>query len=1015
MNKLTKLSRAIVAIAMMLAVSLPSLAHDFEVDGIYYNILEEEEVVEVAQLADDIKSHYEIVIPDDITFDGITYYITKIGDNAFANCTSTYIQLPSTLEIIGNYAFSNCSLSSIQLPSTLKTIGEFAFYDCDNLKAITIPENVETINESAFKYCTNLEIVNFNAKNCNKMGSSNAEVFCLCPITTLNIGDSVTRIPSYAFRNCSRLTEVTIPNSVTTIDQEAFWNCKNLNNVVIPETVKFIGNNAFAQCSNLNSITIPNSIKSIGSYAFYLCENLSGKLEVNASIIREYAFQACKNLTEVTIGNISNNEIKINNSAFSLCSSLKKVTIGKNVTELGAEIFRSCPQLNTIVYEADSCIATKADITYNLKDYTLIIGNCVKYLPNNCFNNGVPSRIISLNTQPPTGDNAAFSNTSKYNSTLYIPKGSYAAYWSAPVWQDFKNIKEIEQVATAISSPENMGLTLNNSVKLEAILMPTNTTITTLYWETSNPEVATVDQEGNVTAVANGKATITAMTIDGSELSASCEVKIGMQDVESISISQKSAELKPNEMLNLNCTVIPENATNKAITWTSDNTSIAVVRTNSDGSATVLAVAPGIANITATTNDGTNLSDTCVVKVLKLAESITLNKTTSAINTGEIIDLNATVLPDDADYKNVTWATSDEALATVKDNGNGTATISAINPGVVTITATTADGSNLSASCEITITKLAESITLDKTTAEMLVNEEETLTATILPDNTSYKVVTWTSSDESLATVKDNGDGTATITAINPGVVIITATTADGSNLSASCEITITKLAESITLDKTTAEMLVDEEETLTATVLPENSSNKAVTWASSDETLATVQDNGDGTATITAVNPGVVTITATTADGSNLSASCEITITKLAESITLDKTTATAFEGEIIEITATILPDNTSDKTVAWTISDESVATLKDNGDGSATISVIKVGITTVTASTTDGSNLSATCEISGLSGISNISIDGNNDEKRYDVHGRLLSKPTPGINIIKMSDGSTRKEWVK
>ena len=707
-----------------------------------------------------------------------------------------------------------------------------------------------------------------------------ASAFCDCNLTSIYIPNSVVSINYDAFKNCSNLTGcLVIPNSVTSIGDHAFNGCSKLTgDLVIPNSVISIGKNAFTACSGLTSLTIGTSVTSIGTYAFY----------------------GCTGLTSLIVGN--------------------------SVTSIEMLAFSGCSSLKNIYYNATNCTSSKK-IQLECSN-SAIISKEVTNIPDNFNTSGQLGNVmISLSTAPPTCGTNSFTSTTKTKTTLYVPKDCYAAYWSAPVWQDFTTIKGIEQVATAISLPESMELTLNNSVKIEATLTPTNTTITTLYWETSNPEVATVDQEGNVTAVANGKATITAMTIDGSELSTSCEVKIGIQDVESISISQKSAELKPNEMLNLNCTVIPENATNKAITWTSDNTSIAVVRTNSDGSATVLAVAPGIANITATTNDGTNLSDTCVVKVLKLAESITLNKTTSAINTGEIIDLNATVLPDDADYKNVTWATSDETLATVKDNGNGTATISAINPGVVTITATTADGSNLSASCEITITKLAESITLDKTTAEML----------------------------------------------------------------------------------------VDEEETLTATVFPENSSNKAVTWASNDETLATVQDNGDGTATITAVNPGVVTITATTADGSNLSASCEITITKLAESITLDKTTAAAFEGEIIEITATILPDNTSDKTVAWTISDESVATLKDNGDGSATISVIKVGITTVTASTTDGSNLSATCEISGLSGISNISIDGNNDEKRYDVHGRLLSKPTPGINIIKMSDGSTRKEWVK
>ena len=441
-----------------------------------------------------------------------------------------------------------------------------------------------------------------------------------------------------------------------------------------------------------------------------------------------------------------------------------------------------------------------------------------------------------------------------------------------------KNIKEIAYIAETISLPTSIDLALNSSTQLMATKTPTNTTITTLFWESSNPEVAKVDQDGNVTAVANGKATITVYTIDGSELSASCEVKVGIKEVESIIINQTSAELKPNEMLNLSCSILPEDATNRTYTWSSSNTAVAVVRTNSDGSATVLAVSPGITTITATTNDGTNLSDTCVVKVLRLAESITLDKTTASVNTDNIIDITATILPDDADYKNVTWSISDETLATIKTNENGSVSVSAINPGVVTVTATTVDGSNLSASCEITITKLAESIALDKEKISMVTGHEETLVATVLPDNTSNKSVTWTLSDTTLATLKDNGDGTASITAINPGVINVTVTTTDGTELFASCEITIIQLATSISLDKETISIEEGKSEILTATVMPDNTSNKIVEWSSSDESIATVVDNNDGTAAITVHKKGVATITATTTDGSNLTATCSVT-----------------------------------------------------------------------------------------------------------------------------------------
>ena len=380
---------------------------------------------------------------------------------------------------------------------------------------------------------------------------------------------------------------------------------------------------------------------------------------------------------------------------------------------------------------------------------------------------------------------------------------------------------------------------------------------------------------------------------------------------------------------------------------------------------------------------------------------ITLNKAETSISVGNSETLTATVAPENAANKALTWASSDEDVATVAPDG----TVTAVKAGAATITATAADGSGKSAVCKVTVTgdttppahehsygdwskdgtnhwhectdancpNQSESIkdtaahiydddadttcnicgyvrtvtpeivpvsqiTLNKAETSISVGNSETLTATVAPENAANKALTWASSDEDVATVAPDG----TVTAVKAGAATITATAADGSGKSAVCKVTVTgdttppahehrygdwskdgtnhwhectdaacpEQSESIkdkaahiydddadttcnvcgyvrtvtpeivpvsqiTLNKAETSISVGNSETLTATVAPENAANKALTWASSDEDVATVAPDG----TVTAVKVGTATITATAADGSGKSATCTITV----------------------------------------------------------------------------------------------------------------------------------------
>lgn len=312
--------------------------------------------------------------------------------------------------------------------------------------------------------------------------------------------------------------------------------------------------------------------------------------------------------------------------------------------------------------------------------------------------------------------------------------------------------------------------------------------------------------------------------------------------------------------------------------------------------------------------------------------SVSLNTSTIEMVEGETFSLVATVLPKDAEYDGVIWASSNASVANVNSGA-----VSAVKEGTATITAS---AGGKSATCSVKVSSkivAVTSITLDKTSLSMKVGETETITAIVSPDNATDKTVEWGSSDVAVATVADG-----IITAKKSGEATITAKS--GSCI-AECKVTITVSAESVTLDKTSLSLAIGESATLTATVKPDDATDKTVAWSSSDESVAKV-DNGK----VTAVKSGKATVTAKCGVKT---AECAVTVTVPVSSITLDKTTLSLVIGESFTLTATVKPDDATDKTVTWSSSDESVARV-DNGKvtavnaGQAKISAAVGNITT-------------------------------------------------------------------
>ena len=274
-------------------------AEKVQIDGIWYELVSKVKQAEVISADDGTKYEGEVVIPETVEYNEVTYDVTSIGSHAFFFCSSlTSINIPNSVTNIGSYAFRDCSsLTSINIPNSVTSIGDCTFLDCSSLTSVTIPNSVTSIGGSAFSACSDLTSINIP----NSVTSIGSSAFSYCDgLTSIGIPNSVTSIGSGAFYRCSSLTSINIPNSVTSIEYYAFRDCSSLTSINIPNSVTSIGDDAFFGCSNLTSITIPNSVTSIGSSAFSGCKSLTSIIIPNSvTKIGDSAFSDCAELTDV--------------------------------------------------------------------------------------------------------------------------------------------------------------------------------------------------------------------------------------------------------------------------------------------------------------------------------------------------------------------------------------------------------------------------------------------------------------------------------------------------------------------------------------------------------------------------------------------------------------------------------------------------------------------------------------------------------------------------------------------
>ncbi len=889
-------------------VTIPSMIDDKPVIGIE------------SQAFAECRGIKEIVLPDTLK---------RINDHAFSRCTELEtINIPDSVTRIGNYVFMDCiSLKSVNIPSTISAIPVGMFSGCTELENINLHEGLSVIGDNAFQKCTSLQEIALPST----IEKINAYAFDQCvKLRNIQLPEQVKGIDKYAFSKCSSLESITLPESLTGIGESAFFNCVNLNNVKIPSQITVIPSTAFSGCSSLSNIELPDGLTAINTAAFSACTSLENiTLPEGVKTIGDSAFSACSSLKKI---DFPKSVTSIGANAFSDCDSLISVTIPNKVSRLSMETFRNCDNLQHVIIP-DSVAEIEAYVFADCPSLETVI---------------MPASIQSSKIGA-----GVFGGSPKVTAIVKANSGAYSYCVNYNVnYRVVENNIEISQTSMEMrkGTSKELSIITSNGVVVDN---------SRIKWESSNSSVATV-QNGMVTAAGVGEATISG-TYNGTKVNCTVTVNDEQIPIKSIAIDGNTTGTV-DKTIRLTAEINPEDTTeDKTVTWSSSDISKAIV----NGNGVVQLLAPGEVTITASVG---NVQAEHKISIENPIKSVQINPNkTQELNVGDTMLFRASVSPiDTTDSTELTWESTVPEVATIDSEGM----LTTHSAGQTTVRAISSNGKI--ARCTVIVkdgqTIPITGVTLNYETADLKVNETLKLNATINPENTTEsKTLIWESSNPDVAAVDSNG----LVTAKKDGDAIITVTTSN--NLKDTCSIHVGENVVEITgveLNKTAVTLTEGMTETLTATILPADTTmDKTLTWSSDNNAAATVDQQGK----ITAVGVGTATITVKTVNGKT--ATCTVTVKEQEipiESVTLNTEETVLRAGNTTMLTAVINPENTTmDETLTWSSDNNAAATVDQQGK----VTAVGAGTATITVKTVNGKT--DTCKVT----VFTVSLDALNE----------------------------------
>lgn len=561
-----------------------------EIDGIYYYLNGNEATVtnKYQSYYGGVDNSYTnaysgtVTIPSTITYQGKTYTVTSIQKYAFLDCTDLKtINIPSSVSSINlsdNDFYGCVSLKAFivstdnpyyssvggmlfnkdktiiyrcpqtksgtyTVPSTVKTIGEFAFYGCEGLTSVSLPNSITSICDEAFYECKAL--------------------------TSINIPTSLTELGCDAFHgDYSLSSEITIPSGVKKISSSTFYNCSALTSIKISEGVEEIGVKSFSGCKKIKEITLPTTLKKLGKYCFNNCNSLSFiNIPTGIEEIPDRSFYCC-NLNSITL---PEGLKKIGEAAF-YYNSILNIRIPKSVTSIDDFALYQSSTCNVYVYNTPYLITLSSNNTYykcpglKIHVYTPLAeafkttGNWKEYashivgdIPVDPITNiTLDKKNITIDTYTEgkltamvKPDDATIKDViyTSSNEDVVMILDNTGRFMSLDAGTatitatalDGSGVKAtcLVMVLDGIIKAESVTLNttetnilLGSTKTLKATVLPSNATMKSVTWKSSNPYVATVDENGVITGVAAGTATITATAADGKGAYAECKVNV---------------------------------------------------------------------------------------------------------------------------------------------------------------------------------------------------------------------------------------------------------------------------------------------------------------------------------------------------------------------------------------------------------------------------------------------------------------------------------------------------------
>lgn len=828
-------------------------------------------------------SSKNLTIPQQVDYQNKKYKVTSIGENAFNRCLGLIsVSLPDGLTSIGDYAFSYCSgLTSVSLPNSLTSIGEYGFYgnamtsvsfpnsltsiglmafNSSRLTSVNFNESSPSIGNLAFGLCEDLTEVNISSleawykiKFANRSANPNSYAKNLLVngkkelYGVVVLPEDWIEVPTAIYSGCDAVSEFILPKNLTSIGNDAFYHCSGMKSISFPDGLTTIGDYAFSGCSTLTSISFPDSLTSIGRGAFQMCSALK-ELFFPDSInsIGMEAFYDCSSLTSVSF---SDSPLTINSLAFYGCDSLTEVNIPS--LEAWYKIKFAYHSSNPNYYANNLLIDGKelSGVVILPEDWTEVqyaqFAGCdavtdfflpkgITSIEDSAFTNCSALQNFVILNPSLRYTYGAFYGTPENSIDLYVPAASLDNYKNTD-WTNFKDIKPIIQASELkLSAAQNI-IPKDFSLQITATLTPSDATFDLLKWSSSDPSVASVDALGTVTGIKAGQATITAQTIDGSDIKETYELTVAdglgafaiddfeINTNESIDVpvnlnsytNEKYSALQFDvtlpEGLQFESAVLGEELIGakfqiKSSVQSSD--AIRVIVTPTDNLAGVQftqnlvyikvkatnSAVPGVEDIQITNAylssvDGSDLvldDSSASVTFKSTIKTITLTPQTQNIILGRTGTITATVQPVDAANLQLLWSVNDPTV--VKINGNGlNATLEALKLGSVTVTAVSPYDETIKGEATVNVVG-----TLQITGEKSIIKTTETLQlAASFVENDKTPEVTWSSSAPQYASVDSD---TGLVTGVAVGNAVITATSKEYAGITATFEVEVQQI-----------------------------------------------------------------------------------------------------------------------------------------------------------------------------------------------------------------------------